>query len=277
VALRSVVLVPPPGAGGPRSTVVLRPGGPKDKGRAADVVTLVLGVLLLLSCVLLVNALPNKQYALPQFSVTYPDMQTNSTSNRFEFVEGAGDDVRIREFTYDLPGNVHTVTVVTYFADDLAESLPDQFRVEVFNNNGDPIGQRVDYLNSKPTLNATNPFPTYEAGFSQGRLSIPVGIHPEDEIVQGRSHLEVAEQVRARLEPQHRIASEGTWTVRVTLVGAHDCPDPAANDVDRQQALFCRMTASQQGSVPGAEDLRNEFTIENFIYTTYTVKVEDLS
>lgn len=276
MALRSVVLAPPPGgAGGPRRTVVLRPGAPEDKGKGVDIATLVVGALLLLACIGLVQVLPNKQYALPQFSVTFPEMTTNSSSSRFDFLDN-DEASRIHDFTFDLPGNVHSITIVAFFEDDLAASLPDRFRMELFDPSGSPFGPRYDLVNANPLYvqNASNPTqtPHYEAGaIVGGRYVIPVGLHPEDQIVQGLSHREVAEQVKARLEPQHRIASQGTWTVRITLLGADDCPEPGTPDVLPQQVFFCRIAA------PNGQDPGNSFSLENFIYTTYKVEVKELS
>lgn len=276
MALRSVVVSPPPGAERPRRTVVLRPGGPKDRGKAADVVTGVIGALLLLASVFLVQWLPNKEYALPQFSVTFPQSQTENPQPGFEFTTEEGG--RNHDFTYELPDNVHSVTMVLYFRDDnRPASLPDRFRVELFDPSGNPVGPRTDLVNAPPVYNASANPPTYEAGeITTPRISIPLGIHPEDRIVQGLSHREVAEQVKARLAPQFHLGTAGTWTVRVSLVNAGNCPAaPGDSDTPRDQFVFCRMTPGPQpndGTDPG-----NLFAIENLIFTTYTVEVEELS
>ena len=276
MALRSVVLAPPPGAGAPRRTVVLRPGGPKDKGKAGDLVACIVGVLLLLACVLLVNLLPDKDYATPQFSVTYPETQRDDAfpSEGFDFVQ---DDEanRVREFTYELPANVYSFTLDLHFADDdVPGSLPDQFRVEVFDPSGNPIGPRTELFSGPPRFDDRNL--TWIPGTIQGdRIPIAIAPKPEDEIVPGLSHREVREQVLARVEPQARIPSEGAWTVRVTLVGAGDCPDQGTPDASSQQLLFCRFNAS--GQHPTGDDPGNRFSIEKLIYNTFTVQVEELS
>lgn len=276
MALRSVVLAPPPGAAGaPRRTVVLRPGGPKDKGKAVDVVACILGVLLLLACVVLVNLLPDKDYATPQFSVTYPETQRDDAfpSQGFDFSDTV-EAQRIQEFTYDLPANVHSFTLDLHFADDdVPGSLPDQFRVEVFDPDQNPIGPRSELFSGQPAFNQTSL--VWTPGVIQGdRIPISIAPKPEDRIVPGLSHREVREQVLARVEPQARIDSEGTWTVRVTMVTAGDCPGPGP-DASQQQVLYCRFNAQYQdaqGVDPG-----NRFTIEKLIYNTFTVQVEELS
>ena len=277
MALRSVVLAPPPGAGGPRRTVVLRPGGPKDKGKAADLVTLVIGVLLLLGCIVLAQWLPDKEYTLPQFQVSFPDApQAENPSQSFEFTKDEAG--RHHDFVYELPDNAHSVLVVMFFRDDdRTGSLPDQFRVELFDPSGAPVGPRTDLFSSDPLYNDSLPGPpTYTPGFSNSRLSIPLGLHPEDQIVQGLSHLEVAEQVRARVAPQNFLPTAGMWTVRVSLVNAGDCPaSPGASDTQPQQFLYCR---TPPGETPNdGVDPGNLFAIENFIVNSYTVQVEELS
>lgn len=270
MALRSVVVAPPPGAAGPRRTVVLRPGGPKDKGKAGDVVIGAIGALLLLLSVFLVQYLPDKEYALPQFSVTFlePPAIENPTQN---FTFAKTEDARTHEFQYEFPDNVHSITMVLYFADEnMPASLPDQFRVELFDPLGTPVGPRTDVVSGPPRFNqGTN---EYDPGvITSPRLSIPLGLLPEDQIVQGLSHLEVAEQVQARLAPQYHLPTAGLWTVRVTMVNAGDCP-PSPAPPDTQQYLFCRRDAPEDGVDPG-----NVFTIENVFLNTYTVQVEELS
>ena len=272
MALRSVVVAPPPGADGPRRTVVLRPGGPKDKGKAADVVIGAVGLVLLLLCVFLLQSLPNKEYALPQFSVTFPEAQLENPSQPFDFTEDEAG--RNHEFQYEFPDNVHSITLVMFFADeDMPASLPDQFRIELFDPSGTPVGPRTDVFNAPPRYNDTATPPEYMPGaITTPRLSIPIGIHPEDQIVQGLSHREVAEQVRARLAPQHHLPTAGLWTIRVTLVGAGDCP-PSPAVPDTQQFVACR------SDPPGndGQDRGNRFTIENLLLNTYDIQVEELS
>ena len=268
MALRSVVLAPPPGAGGPRRTVVLRPGGPKDKGKAADVITGIVGVMLLLACVFLAQWLPDKEYALPQFQVTFPEAQLNNTSQRFDFTEQARD----HEFTYELPDNAFSVTLVLFYIDDLCSSLPDQFRIELFDPQGTPVGPRSDLFSPLPVYTGGPPATCTVTSVDATRLTIPIGLLPAAEIVQGLSHLEVAEQVRARLEPQHHLPTAGLWTVRVSLITAGDCPG-SPDAANFQQFFSCRQEDEDgDGADPG-----NEFTIENVVINTFSVKVEELS
>jgi hypothetical protein len=268
VALRSVVLAPPPGAGPPRRTVVLRLGAPKDKGRLADVLAAIFGALLLVAAVILVALLPDKEFATKQFRVTYPDTLDDFTfaTQRFNFTED-DEELRVHDFTYDLPDNVVSVNIRAEFTDEQAYTDPDQFRIELFDPAGNPMGTRYDAINNPPTPDNANPGEFVADSYSQ-TFNIPTAAHPAEEIVAGLTHTEAREQVLARLVPQHTAQTAGTWTVRVTLVQANDCPLPP--EADLFQAIQCRADTGD-GTDPG-----NDFALAGFIYTFYTPCIEEL-
>lgn len=276
MALRSVVLAPPPGAGAPRRTVVIRPGAPRDKGHVADVIACILGALLLLFAIVLVAVLPDKEYATPQFRVTFPDTLNEFTSRPFEFVEGA-DATRIHVFEYELPDNVQSITIRAEFRDDVNTSTPDQFRVELFDPQGNPMGIRQDIINGPPldrfdpinNLTTADPSERFEVDQVSAPFTVAVAEHPSEQIVPGLSHEEVKEQVLARLVPQHRIQTAGIWTVKVTLVNAGDCPQPS-QEANPAQFLLCRQ--ERQDGV----DAGNRFSLAQFVYTTVVPCVEPL-
>lgn len=269
MALRSVVLAPPPGAGAPRRTVVIRPGAPKDKGRLADKLAAIFGVLLLLVAIVLVAILPEKEYASPQFRVTYVDTLDDFTyaTQKFDFTEAEAG--RIHEFTYELPINVASVNIRAEFTDSETYSDPDHFRIEVFDPSGNPVGTRYDAINQPPTPREGDPSEFDADSYSQ-TFNIATAEHPTEAIVSGLTHTETKEQVLARIEPQHRALTEGIWTVRVTLIQANDCPDPAQQPPPFQVAR-CRAASPPDGADPG-----NEFALAQFIYTFYTPCVEQL-
>lgn len=268
MALRSVVLAPPPGAGAPRRTVVLRPGAPKDKGRLADVLAALAGAVLLLVALVLVAVLPDREFASAQFRVTFPDTLDDFTfaTQKVDFTEDEAG--RIHEFTYELPDNVASINIRAEFTDNETYSEPDQFRIEVYDPSGDPVGTRYDAINQPPTVNPADQSDFIPDSYSQ-TFNLATADHPTEEIVVGLSHTETKEQVLARLVPQHRALTAGTWTVRVTLVQANDCPDPA-----QQPSPFQLARCRQQS--PGGEDLGNGFALAGFIYTFYTPCVEAL-
>lgn len=272
MALRSVVLAPPPGTGGPRRTVVLRPGGPKAKGGWADIVAALFGILLLVLAIVLVVVLPVKEYATPQFRVTYPDSPTDwpNGTQKFTFQEGSAST---NEFKYQLPDNVASVKIVAEFRDDVADSLPDQFRIELFDPAGNPVGVKADLLNPAlplPTNPAENATATRQGLIAHGEFVVTTAAHPSEEILPGLSHLENRDQVLARVVPKVHQSTAGEWTVRVTLVKAGDCPDQGTPDLDAQQLAQCRREQ------PNGQDTGNEFSLANFIYTTFTTCVEQL-
>jgi hypothetical protein len=271
VALRSVVLAPPPGAGGPRRTVVLRPGGPREKGRLADLLAAVLGALLLGLAVAFTVVLPDREYATPQFRVTFPSTPVDSPTQSFEFTEG-GENVHT--FSYPLPDNVASVNINAEFRDDITASLPDHFRIELFDPAGNPASQRFDLANQHPVnpdpANLTQPQTQATAELAKKNWVVPLGAQPQEQIVPGITHLETREQVLARLLPQVTLPTAGTWTVRVTLVAANDCPAPSPDSTDFQRMAICRSEA------PDGQDPGNRFALTNFIYTTYTPCVEAL-
>lgn len=266
MALRSVVLAPPPGAGAPRRTVVLRPGAPKDKGRLADMLAAVFGALLLIVAVVLVAVLPDKEYATPQFRATYVDTLDDFTfaTQRFAFTEEEAG--RIHEFVYELPDNVASINIRAEFTDNETYSDPDQFRIEVFDPAGNPVGTRYDAINQPPSPNPDDQTDYVADSYSQ-TFNIATAEHPSEEIVPGLSHEETTEQVLARLVPQHRAATAGLWTVRVTLIQANDCPEPGQPSL---QAFRCRQQR------PDGVDPGNDFALAGFIYTFYTPCVEQL-
>jgi hypothetical protein len=268
VALRSVVLAPPPGSGPPRRTVVLRPGAPKDKGRLADKLAAILGVLLLLAAIVLVAILPEKEYASSQFRVTYPDTLDDFTfpTQRFNFSEGS-EDLRVHDFIYELPDNVVSINIRAEFMDEQPYSDPDHFRIEVYDPDGNPVGTRYDAINAPPTPDTANPGEFVVDSYSQ-TFNVPTAPHPAEEIVSGLTHTEAREQVLARIVPQHTAHTAGAWTVRVTLIQANDCPLPPAADFF--QVIQCRADTGD-GADPG-----NDFALAGFIYTFYTPCIEEL-
>jgi hypothetical protein len=254
--------------------VVLRPGAPKDKGRMADVLACLFGALLLLVAIVLVAVLPDKEYAAPQFRLTFPDTLDDFTypTQEFSFAEN-NEALRVHEFTYELPDNVASINLRAEFTDDLPHSDPDQFRLEVFDPSGNPVGPRYEAINQPPLRKGDPNDPTNYTRFEFDSFSttfnLPTGEHPTEQIISGLTHTETKEQVLARLVPQYRFPSGGVWTVRVTLIQANDCPAPSG-DTDVFQFANCRNES------PDGSDLGNDFALAAFIYTFYTPCIESL-
>lgn len=278
MALRSVVLETPAPAAAPRRTVVLRAGGPAPKGKAIDLVALVVGVLLLMACIALAQVLPDKTYLNPQFRLSFIDQGGEFGSQGADFLEGTAELV---DFTYEIPvDNVYAITMQIFFEDDLLYSHPDIFRVELIDPSGNLVGTHQDFTSPRPRANGTmmvSDPPDYTP------VTITVVEHPSEQIITGLAHTETPEQALAREEPKYRQATTGTWTLRVRLQEAGDCPDP--NDTESgTQGFYCRfgdpnnpafdptaMTGRAGGQDPG-----NAFTIENVQYSWYTPVIEEL-
>ena len=275
MALRTVVLdasaAPPP----PRRTVVLRAGGPAPKGRVVDIIVGVIGVLLLVVAVALADFLPDKTYVNPQFRLSFVEAGAERGSESFDFVEGSA---QVHEFTYDLPeGNIYSITLASAgFLDDVGLSNPDTFRIELFDPDGNQVGANEDITNPRPRPRSDNP-----AGYTYSPIYTDVTFAaaplPTEQIVGGLSHTETEEQALARLEPQFRVDNGGTWTVRVTLISAGDCPDQDDPEPDPQQVLACRTGDPNEdpnvpdGSGPSEDgtDAGNTFGIGGLRYSYY--------
>jgi hypothetical protein len=235
----------------------------------ADILACLFGALLLVAAVVLVAVLPDKEYASPQFRLTFPDTVDDFTyaTQRFNFSE-TDEASKRHDFAYVLPDNVASLNLRAEFKDDIAHSDPDQFRLEVFDPAGNPVGTRYDAINKPPTPDTANQTQFVISSYSN-TFNVPIGEHPTEQIVTGLTHQETAEQALARLEPQYRSATAGTWTVRVTLIQANDCATPPNADVF--QFTRCRSEAGQDGEDPG-----NDFALAGFIYTFYTPTIEAL-
>lgn len=279
MALRSVVLEAPAPAAAPRRTVVLRTGGPAPKGKAVDLVALVVGVLLLVACVALAQVLPDKTYLNPQFRLSFIDQGGEFRSQGADFLEGGPEQV---DFTYDIPvDNVYAITLAIFFEDDLPFSNPDLFRVELIDPSGNLVGTHQDFQSPRPRANGTTMVidaPDYTP------LTLTVVERPSEQIVTGLAHTETAEQALAREEPKYRQATTGTWTIRVRLLDAGDCPSPNGPEANGLQVFYCRFgDPNNPGLDPdmmtgraGGEDLGNAFTVENVQYSWYTPIIEEL-
>ncbi len=280
MALRSVVVEGPASPPEPRRTVVLRPGGPAPKGHLLDLIIGVLGALLIVAAVVLGGILPDKTYLNPQFRLTFAEFSAEGPGSVVaQFTEAAPGN--LQEFTYEVPDqNVKSMTVEVGFRDDIKYSLPDRFDVDLVAPNGTVMGHlELENPAPKAPRNGTDAPQTFAA---EGRGTFPTAPPVSEQIVTGLTHTETQEQVLARLEPQYRVDTAGTWTVRVELVAAQDCP--TAQDANFQgQAAYCRGApagvpppTTSEGTSTDGTDAGNEFIVVNLTYTFYVTTVEEL-
>lgn len=265
---------PPPGT--PRKTVVLRAGAPAPKGRRLDLLVGIVGLILLIATIGLAWYLPDRTYLNPQFRLSFPEtIIPDQHSSLHGFTEGEG----AYDFTIDfVDGNVKAVTLQVGFADDLPYSTPDRFEVELLGPDG--VSYYKDAFENPPPREAPNATaePTVET--IDELITIQVAPTPTEQIVGGLSHRETPEQVLARLEPEYRVDNAGTWTVRVTLLFAGDCPTPGQEGTYPSQAFHCRFgTSSNLAPNPTGDgtDTTQEFVLANVGYTFYTPTIQELS
>lgn len=274
MALRSVVVEGPADPPVPRRTVVLRAGAPAPKGRLLDVIVGVLGALLLVAAVVLTALLPDHTYLNPQFRLSFLEVNAEGPGSvSGAFTEGPGN---VQEFTFEVAeDNVKSVTLEMGFRDDVSYSLSDRFDIDLVAPNGTVVGH-VEMQNPEPKAgrNATDPPQTFLA---ESRSTFATAPAVSEQIVTGLTHTETKEQVLARLEPQYRVATKGTWTVRVELVAAQDCPAPGQGF--QSQAAACRgipPAGDGAGTSQDGSDNGNDFLLSNFTYTYYITTVEEL-
>lgn len=276
MALRSVVLQPAASPAAPRRTVVLRAGGPAPKGKVIDLVALGVGILLLLACVALAQILPDKTYLNPQFRLLFDDQNQEVGGGSQDLLEGAA----AFDFKIEIPrDNVNAVTVKVYFLDDLSFSNPDRFTLELIDPAGNLVGDQVAFESPRPRQDGTSMVvddPEYDP------VTFTVVEHPSEKIVAGLAHTETPEQALAREEPKTRVATAGTWTVRVRLLTAGDCPSPADAEFNGLQAFYCSfgdpnsLDPTGVQSRAGGEDPGNAFTVESISYSWFTPRIEQL-
>ena len=279
MALRSVVVEGPASPPGPRRTVVLRAGGPKPKGAVLDVVIGILGALLLVAAVVLAGILPDKTYLNPQFRLSFTEVSAEGPGSKIgDFVEGGPP----QDFTYEIPDdNVKSMTLELGFRDDIKYSLPDRFEVDLIAPNGTVMGH-YEIENPAPR-GARNVNETPQTFPAEGRATFATAPAVSEQVVTALTHTETEEQALARLEPQYRVATAGTWTVRVTLVAAQDCPAGANDGTFDGQAAYCRgapagipPATESEGTSADGDDPGNEFILVNLTWTFYVTTVEEL-
>lgn len=279
MALRSVVLEPPTPPGAPRKTVVLRPGGPQPKGRAIDIAACILGVLLLIGAIVLVQALPNKDYVNPRYKLSFPAGGGEfAGSASFDFVESSANT---HDFLIEIPqDNVVSLNIRVGFEDNLRTSKPDLFRIRVYDNNGNELGLAENLANPAPTENISSepPYHSFDVFRAQATYTFAIGALPQESIVQGIDRKETQAEVLARLEPATHTATKGTWKVSVELLDAGDCPLPTDPDPDPAQMTDCLQSQGQSGNPAetSSTDAGNDFTLENVSWTYFLTCTETM-
>jgi hypothetical protein len=259
-----------PAAGG-RQTVVLRAGPPPRRGRLADLASAILGVLLILASVVMANTMWERDVPPTQFLVKFPATQVDLPAQVRDVRENADETF---EFFVE-HDNVHQITVNVHFQDDLVASDPDRFSVTLYTPNNDTLGADVLVVNDLALRNATDP-----SKFTPLRKNATFTVHivpkPDERVVTGND-TDAPSAVAEREGALVHIQTRGTWTLRVNLFHAGDCPAPAVNPPNPD--LLLRASAcSKENADAGRQDVRadpgNEFTVGSFSYSHFTAVAE---
>jgi hypothetical protein len=283
VAVRSTVIAPPPAAAAPKPTVVLRAGPPPKTGRA-DAVIGAVGLVLLLSTVGLAVALPHKEVLPQQFKVVWGDTPNDLISQSFAFSTAAAQ--RTHDFLYEVADDdAYLITVKYEFIDDVAASLPDQFSLRLYDPNNNAVGPEVVAVNSP--ADAENTLGTSPASFTTDykavRLDAQFSIaqpKPSDDIVEVADQQLTADQLAQQLEAKARLATKGTWRLRVTLLDAGGCPDASGGKEAANRRLVCQQEMQAAGApqqdIAQGKDPGNPFTVGVFSYSRFAPDIQKI-
>lgn len=287
MAVRSTVIAPPPGpAAAPRPTVVLRAGPPPKRG-TLDAVLGAIGVLLLLSTVGLAVALPHKDVLPQQFKVAYLDEAHDLTQQLFTFHTGA--DVT-HDFLYEISANdTYLVTVQYEFKDDVPASAPDQFSLRLYDPHGNAVGPEVLSINAPGVQdNPLTPPPgvpvdaaatDYKAVLFSGSFTVALP-KPADDILEVADQSVTADQLAKDLEAKAHLDTQGTWKLRVTLLGAGGCTTPSASQDSANRFAACQQELQAANAPPqdaaAGRDGGNPFTVGVFSYSSFAPDIQKI-
>ncbi len=270
-----------PAPGSPRPTVVLRVGPSKRRGRIADISTGVVGLVLLVAAVLMLDILPVEDLPPNEFRVTFIPVTTNMTLQVHRLTEDAQNYDFIFNITED---DVYQIDLRLSFHDDIAASGPDQFRYEVYRNDGESADQPESLTNAPGRLqNGTNN--NFEAITANAAHSITLTPKPQDAIVAAIPGA-TEQAVERELLAKNHLLTKGTWKVHVTLVVAGDCERPtasptaptvpSADEIARFADCLQEARAAGNSEADSDQDFGNDFTVGVFSYTRFVVHAEKL-
>lgn len=281
---------PPPAK---RQVVVLRAGPPKRRGIIVDAVFGILGVALLVAAVGLGNVLPEEEVPpkqfLPEFDrdaeplapMTDPAWPGDEPSDgelrpSLRYTDPLPeDDVREIEVVSDRFNIFQWEIRLTLPGDDIASSDPDSFSVELLAPNGtvyestEPVVATDRPVETEPSpLNASTALYESETVSQSVYFRLPA-VPTADFITSNRTDFDATDALRVASDLYTR-DTQGTWTFRVSMDAAGDCPEPGASPSQIRRALACQEETEQSGEDPG-----NPLTISYIRYDYYTIQVPD--
>ncbi|MFO1534992.1 MAG: hypothetical protein ABR586_04960, partial [Thermoplasmatota archaeon] len=264
-------------------TVVLRAGPPPKRGTADAVVGLI-GLLLLLSTVGLAVALPHKDVLPQQFKVTWLDEAHDLTQQSFTF--HAGGPEQSHDFLYEVPDDdAYLLTVKYEFRDDIAASLPDQFKLRLYDPLGNEVGPEVLAVNvpagplDPVAVGPVAVAPEYKAVLMSAQFSVALP-KPSDDILEVQDQAVNATTLSQQLGAKAHLETHGTWKLRVTLLQAGGCPDPSGGLDPANRNAACRQGLEDAGAAPqdqaAGTDGGNPFTVGVFSYSRFAPDIQKI-
>ncbi|MGB1697181.1 MAG: hypothetical protein ACPHK8_02145 [Thermoplasmatota archaeon] len=257
MARQPIVLQPPQ----ERHVVVLREG--KAKRNWANIISTILGLLLLVAAIALVSILPEDDTPLPQYEVSFEEVRTSIPGTTLSLVEG---ETQTFDAAFD-GESLFGLTVTLAFQDDLAPSLPDEFQVSLSHPNGTVVLGPKQLINAQPSP-GPGPEPSFVASEELRVLSFALAPRPSTEILSAEFHGETLASVSERAKLLQG-EGPGTWTISVTLAAAGDCPAPQSLDLTR--------TATCTAEAPDGLDNANDIEIVAVEFLEYITSVAPLA
>lgn len=265
-----------PAGGDARRAVVVREGPPRHRGLVLDWVLGVLGLLLLVGAAALVPMLPEEETVLPQFRLTVRDGEPVDPMGPYE---ADLEEDASQSFSLNLSrDNIFEIELRVSTTDDNPASDPDRFVLVL----EDPDGERVwqdDYTTAEPELSRSNTSVEFVSPEKERTYRVDVAPRPEDHIVDAASKDETVEDARGRVLTPLVQSTHGTWTLRITLQEAGDCPNPdaQAGSEELARAAECRRRAGADPGPPPepGEDRSNSLTVHELSFNWYVLALQE--
>lgn len=256
MARQPIVLQPPQ----ERHVVVLREG--KAKRSWGNIISTILGVLLLITAIALVSILPEDDTPLPQYEVQFEEARASITGTTLSLTEG-------QTLAFDAPfdgESLFGLTVTLAFQDDLAPSLPDEFQVSLSHPNGSVVLGPKQLINAQPSP-GPGPMPSFVAAEELRVLSFSLAPRPSTEILSAEFHGEAFESIQERAKNLQG-QGPGIWTISIKLESAGDCPQAQSLDLTRTTACVAE--------APDGLDDTNDIQIVAVEFLEYITSVTPL-
>ncbi len=240
-----------------------------------DLISGILGGLLLVTAVVLFAVVPEEEPIPPVFQVSYVSTETTiPVDQSLSMTEGQTDSILV---PLDSP-YIYRIAFNLEWTDDVAASDPDCFQFKIF----EPEGEQVTDPNNRRNIcnepgeetidNQTGtdvPTATYTAVPMAYSMEKSLGAPPRDGPVPGAHLEETLDEARARLEADLATYAPGEWELEIYFGNAGDCPPNNPNS-DNTRSLACNR--DNGGS---SEDNANNVRVVSVTYIAYEINIEE--